>query len=94
MFGMDSRPKLRISPSPISKVHQIQYITLHDDIHALALSTEDGRIMFHSTPPLKPQSTDLPKITNGKAKNTKAGNQRINKNPTWTTLFYWAWLMV
>ncbi|RPB24890.1 WD40 repeat-like protein [Terfezia boudieri ATCC MYA-4762] len=50
VFGMDSQPKLRILPSPISKVHQIHYITLPgDDAYVLAISTEDGRIIFYST---------------------------------------------
>lgn len=50
VFGMDSQPKLRILPSPISKVHQIQYVTLPgDDANILAVSTEDGRIIFYST---------------------------------------------
>lgn len=50
VFGMDSQPKLRILPSPISKVHQIHYVTLPgDDTYILAISTEDGRIIFYST---------------------------------------------
>ena len=50
VFGMDSQPKLRILPSPISRVHQIQYATLSGyDAYVLAISTEDGRIIFYTT---------------------------------------------
>ena len=53
IFGMDSQPKLRILTSPISKVHQIQYLTIPgENLHALAVSTEDGGISFYSSTPL------------------------------------------
>jgi len=53
VFGMDSRPKCRVIPSPPTKIHQIHYLALdalqHQDSDVLAVSTEDGRIIFYST---------------------------------------------
>ncbi|KAL9120969.1 MAG: hypothetical protein Q9187_002478 [Circinaria calcarea] len=52
IFGMDSKPKCRIMPSPPSKVHQLHYIAREqpedgcNDI--LAVSTEDGRLLLYS----------------------------------------------
>ena len=68
VFGMDSRPKLRILPSPISKIHQIQYATLSGyDAYVLAISTEDGRIIFYTT--------TAPPKTKAEAKNATDGNE-------------------
>ncbi|KAI9788693.1 MAG: hypothetical protein M1816_006744 [Peltula sp. TS41687] len=57
VFNIDCRPKCQIKPSPISKLQQIRYISLPsrtdvDEVwesHVLAISTEDGRIIFYST---------------------------------------------
>lgn len=70
VFGMDSQPKLRILPSPISKVHQIHYITLPgDDAYVLAISTEDGRIIFYSTTaPRKTKAEESENDVPGKTK--------------------------
>lgn len=53
VFGMDSKPKCKVVPEPRSKIHQLRYIQVdeEDDIQVLALSTEDGRILFYSTRP-------------------------------------------
>jgi protein MAK11 len=53
VFGMDSKPKCKVVPEPRSKVHQLRYIQVDDeeDVHVLAMSTEDGRILFYSTRP-------------------------------------------
>ena len=54
VFGMDSQPQLRILTSPISKTHQIQYLSIPGkNLHALAVATEDGVISFYSSAPLK-----------------------------------------
>ena len=49
----DSKPKCRILPSPPSKIHQLRYVEMpsEDDEKSdiLAISTEDGRILFYST---------------------------------------------
>ncbi|KAL9605147.1 MAG: hypothetical protein Q9219_000081 [cf. Caloplaca sp. 3 TL-2023] len=52
-FGLDSKPKGIIITSPPSKIHRIRYIDLlssgqpHSNV--LAVSTEDGRVVFFST---------------------------------------------
>lgn len=53
VFGMNSKPKCRILPSPLTKVHQIHYMNLlgndGETKDLLAVSTEDGRILFYDT---------------------------------------------
>jgi len=53
IFGMDSKPRCKVAPTPKTKIHQLSYITLSedDDVSILAMSTEDGRILFYSTNP-------------------------------------------
>ena len=49
----DSKPKCRILPSPSSKIHQLHYLDISmegDQTRSiLAISTEDGRVIFYST---------------------------------------------
>lgn len=49
----DSKPRCRIMPSPMTKIHQLRYIELltksEPTTELLAVSTEDGRIVFFST---------------------------------------------
>lgn len=58
----DSTPKCRIVPSPRSKVHQMKYVShstggdQKDDV--LAVSTEDGRVVFYSTVNLQEAEED------------------------------------
>ncbi|KAL8821817.1 MAG: hypothetical protein Q9223_000229 [Gallowayella weberi] len=53
VFGLDSKPRGVIRTSPPSKIHQIHYIDVdvNGSRHAnvLAVSTEDGRVVFFST---------------------------------------------
>lgn len=53
VFGMDSKPRCKVVPEPKTKVHQLCYITTpdDDDTSVMAISTEDGRILFYSTAP-------------------------------------------
>lgn len=59
VYGMDSKPKCKVVPKPRApgqrwtKIHQLCYIPVGEegDIHILAVSTEDGRILFYSTRP-------------------------------------------
>ncbi|KAJ5305167.1 uncharacterized protein N7443_004827 [Penicillium atrosanguineum] len=57
VFGVDSTPKCRVLPSPRSKVHQMKYVSLPEGEDqkgdVLAVSTEDGRVIFYSTTELK-----------------------------------------
>lgn len=51
VYGLDSRPVSQTLPRPMTKIHQIHYVPgLSEDIgDILAISTEDGRILFYST---------------------------------------------
>ncbi|KAJ9606136.1 Protein mak11 [Cladophialophora chaetospira] len=52
IFGEDSKPKCKILPQPVTKLHQIAYISStskNQEIALLAVSTEDGRILFYDT---------------------------------------------
>ncbi|KAI1773671.1 WD40 repeat-like protein [Hypoxylon cercidicola] len=51
VFGMDSTPKCKIMPDPKRKIHELCYITVDaaSDSALLAISTEDGKILFFST---------------------------------------------
>jgi protein MAK11 len=51
VFGMDSTPKCKVLPEPRKKIHQFCYVTMDSttDSSLLAVSTEDGRILFFST---------------------------------------------
>lgn len=64
VFGMDSKPKCRILPSPLTKIHQIHYMTpsrTDDETNdLLAISTEDGRIMFYDTTNVVETQTTTP----------------------------------
>jgi protein MAK11 len=59
IYGMDSKPKCKVVPQPRNpkqkwtKIHQLCYMQVDEaeDIQILALSTEDGRILFYSTRP-------------------------------------------
>lgn len=65
VFGMDSTPKCRVMPEPRRKIHELCYIPINaaSDSSLLAVSTEDGRIMFFST-----KSGDLVKSESTKEK--------------------------
>ncbi|CZR68707.1 related to MAK11 protein (maintenance of killer toxin-encoding satellite M1 dsRNA) [Phialocephala subalpina] len=51
VFGMDSKPKCKVMPEPRTKIHELCYVQVEeeDDVQLMALSTEDGRILFYST---------------------------------------------
>ncbi|KAI1007706.1 hypothetical protein K3495_g518 [Podosphaera aphanis] len=61
VFGMDSEPRCRVFPEPRTKIHQVKYVQGKKDNTLLAVSTEDGRILFYST-----RQTDLIVSTGGK----------------------------
>lgn len=67
VFGMDSKPKCKVVPEPRTKVHQLCYITTseEDDTSVMAISTEDGRILFYST---RPKDLITPNQVEGKEK--------------------------
>ena len=51
--SQDSKPRCRILPTPPTKIHQIHYLTVPktdgETKDILAVSTEDGRILFYGT---------------------------------------------
>ncbi|KAI1110255.1 WD repeat domain-containing protein [Nemania sp. NC0429] len=51
VFGMDSTPKCRVMPEPRKKIHEFCYVSTDSaaDSSLLAVSTEDGKILFFST---------------------------------------------
>jgi protein MAK11 len=51
VFGMDSVPKCRLLSEARTKIHGVSYLTVDEasDLSMLAVSTEDGRILFFST---------------------------------------------
>ncbi|KAJ8606478.1 hypothetical protein MRB53_040937 [Persea americana] len=62
VFGQDSRPRCVLLPAQPTKVHQIGYFMVGDANEYIALSTEDGRILFFNTNGVDDRSQDLPVI--------------------------------
>ncbi|KAF2809916.1 WD40 repeat-like protein [Mytilinidion resinicola] len=63
VFGMDSKPSALILPTPRTKLHQLHYLpSTASTTPILALSTEDGRILFYPTaaPTTSPSSSPAP----------------------------------
>jgi len=56
VFGMDSKPRCKVITEQKTKIHQLCYVQVEEeeDVQVLAVSTEDGRILFYST-----RTTDL-----------------------------------
>jgi protein MAK11 len=68
IYNIDCKPKAKICPSPLTKVHQMHYVP-GTDTRVLAVSTEDGKILFYNTDP------DL--YPNGKAEERSSKSQAI-----------------
>ncbi|KAI1327885.1 WD40 repeat-like protein [Xylariaceae sp. FL0255] len=68
VFGMDSTPKCRVMPEPRRKIHHFCYLSMDSATESslLAVSTEDGRIMFFSTDAEDLSTTDSSKADNKK----------------------------
>jgi protein MAK11 len=74
VFGMDSKPKCKVMPEPRTKIHQLCYVQIHEeeDVQIMAISTEDGRILFYSTRP-----TDLVAATEVEGKDKPLPSARL-----------------
>lgn len=52
IFGADSKAKSRILPKPLTKLHQMRYLTISNgdgsDMVVVAVSTENGNLLFYS----------------------------------------------
>ncbi|KAI5820759.1 WD40-repeat-containing domain protein [Pyronema omphalodes] len=66
VFGMDSRPRVRIETKPrATKIHMIRFVTLpkqllgQEEEEVLVVTTEDGRVLFFSP---NAASVDEPKL--------------------------------
>jgi len=51
VFGMNCKPKCKVVPEPKTKIHQVFYVSVGEEEDVMAVSTEDGRILFYSTKP-------------------------------------------
>ncbi|KAK4561008.1 Protein mak11 [Recurvomyces mirabilis] len=49
VFGVDSQPRALIKPSPLTKLHCYRMMQSADGQEMLAVSTEDGRVLFFNT---------------------------------------------
>ncbi|OAG39093.1 hypothetical protein AYO21_06644 [Fonsecaea monophora] len=64
VFGENSKPKCRVLPEPLTKLHQIHYQSIppnsdeEDATTLLVLSTEDGRILFYDTDAISPHPSN------------------------------------
>ncbi|KAI9930916.1 hypothetical protein ASPWEDRAFT_124591 [Aspergillus wentii DTO 134E9] len=71
VFGIDSTPTCRIVPGPRSKIHQMKYVALdpsaEDGEELLAVSTEDGRVIFFSTKKLRESEEEECSLPYGEA---------------------------
>lgn len=70
VYGMDCKPRCKVvlSQGPrMMKIHQMSYVSVgekdEDDAQLLAVSTEDGRVLFYST---KTEDLEPPKVEAGK----------------------------
>ena len=62
VFGIDSKPKAVIKPSPPTKLHQMRFLpktaeTGSEDV--LAVSTDDGRVLFFASQLISDSEPDL-----------------------------------
>lgn len=60
VYNIDCKPKAKIVPVPATKVHQMAYVPGSEE-NIMAISTEDGRILFYDTKGSEAEST----TTNG-----------------------------
>ncbi|KAK4966024.1 Protein mak11 [Elasticomyces elasticus] len=69
VYGLDCTPRTTIRPTPPTKLHRLHYLppsTAGSARTLLALSTEDGRILFYATEPSpSPQTTPLAQLGGG-----------------------------
>jgi protein MAK11 len=75
VFGMDATAKCRIMPDLKRKIHEFCYVSTDDEEGSLlAVSTEDGKIMFFST---KSEDLSEPEATGENKKQTKLSTAKF-----------------
>lgn len=62
VFGQDSKAKCVLLPSQLTKVHQIAYFTIGSEREFLAISTEDGKVLFFETISASSSEEGLPVV--------------------------------
>ncbi|KAK5943659.1 Protein mak11 [Knufia obscura] len=60
VFGQDSKPRCALMPQRLTKVHQIAYFAVDDEKQLMAVSTEDGKILFFDTTQASDPQEDIP----------------------------------
>lgn len=69
VFGEDSKAKCKILPHPLTKLHQIRYLSVADtsgnETTLLAVSTEDGRVLFYNPGKVSVDATNGPSTNEG-----------------------------
>ncbi|ERF75401.1 hypothetical protein EPUS_00194 [Endocarpon pusillum Z07020] len=67
VFGADSKPKSRILPRPLTKLHQMRYLTIADnegcETVVLVVSTESGKLLFYSTDQTSKEEKGAPGVS-------------------------------
>ncbi|OJD31136.1 60s ribosome biogenesis protein mak11 [Diplodia corticola] len=68
VFGLDSRPMSQTLPRPMTKIHQVHYVPgLSQELgNIIAISTEDGRILFYSTKETRTPAATSQAVKTGK----------------------------
>lgn len=61
VFGIDSKPKAKMLPTPRTKVHQMHYLPSEEGPNTLLVSTEDGRVLLYDTSVTAPSENAEPK---------------------------------
>ncbi|KAF2111333.1 WD40-repeat-containing domain protein [Lophiotrema nucula] len=56
VFGIDCKAKGKVEPTPRTKLHQMKYLSSDSSSNILAVSTEDGRLLFYDTSSTTPLS--------------------------------------
>jgi len=72
VYDIECKPKAKVCPVPPSKVHQMEYVP-RTEKNILAVSTEDGRILFYDTAGFGAETTDGD-ATNGDKPTTKSSS--------------------
>lgn len=63
VFGQDSKPKCALMPQRLTKVHKIDYFTLDHEKQLVAVSTEDGKVLFFDATQAPEAHEDIPVLS-------------------------------
>ncbi|KAF1987698.1 WD40 repeat-like protein [Aulographum hederae CBS 113979] len=71
VFDLESIPKARIVPSLRTRIQQMHYLPTAAAENVIAVSTDDGRVLFYSTKEVEPAPEDEVIVVNGKISKSK-----------------------